>query len=370
MASRLVETRRPSTPSSSHRLDLPISRPQAEHLDETIRESRGPFSPIRTAQALRPEYSMMDLLERHILRYSQDGRWKERYEPALPTPKLQSVQGAVESGDGSMESSRCQTSGTLVPHLHRALPPIQEDRADERLSRGSITNHISMVPSASHISIPKTTNTSENECAMSPTNFFQMASPIFSSARVPVPRRQPHNVNDYSQRLTVSFLNDAHLAQGQLGQGENSQVGIHIKPDTVDPGESQSVVSSKESSDDANGEADYRFERPTTRREIQLVRDALLATRLDFRKITGREAPETPEDESYARQHQIIQQGTWAVWLQPDRAPPLLYSLDSWTGGFDNWHGMKTSPNGSNALFADFQHLLPHLDLRSMLASD
>lgn len=289
MASRLPGARRPSTPSSSHRLDVPVSRPQAEHLDETIWASKGPVSPIRTARVLRRKHTSMGRVKRNIPSLSsQDRRRKETYEPALTTPKLQRVQTAPAP----------RPKYTAMDLLQRNIP----------------------------------------------------------------------SLSSKDHRSKKKYVNDPHLAQGQLGQGEDSQVGIRIKPDTADHGESQSVFSIKELPDDANDEVDYRFIRPTTRYEIRQVREALLATRLGFRKETGCEAPETPEDECYARQHRIIQNGIWEVWLLVDKEPPLLYSIDSWTGGFDNWHGLKTSPNGANALFAEFQRLLPLLPRE--LASD
>lgn len=83
---------------------------------------------------------------------------------------------------------------------------------------------------------------------------------------------------------------------------------------------------------------DFRHIRPSNRREIGLVADALLPTRIDFHQILGSEAPETPEHECYAIRHNMIQTGAWKFWFLGGE-PPLLYSLNSYTGGFDKWRG-------------------------------
>lgn len=101
----------------------------------------------------------------------------------------------------------------------------------------------------------------------------------------------------------------------------------------------------------ANGEKDYRYVIPKTRREIQMIAEALLLTRLEFHRKIGCEAPETPEGECYAIQHQIIQNATWGFW-QLEGEPPVLWGLDSWTGGFGNWHRQNVLDPSSDTLFA------------------
>lgn len=113
-----------------------------------------------------------------------------------------------------------------------------------------------------------------------------------------------------------------HLVQTQPHQSGNGQVGSESQPGPEIP-------------EDTIGEVDYQRIRPTTRREIRDVRDALLSTRLDFRRKTGFEPPETSEDECYAVQHHLIQNAIREVWLL-DSEPPALRGLDSWTGGFNN----------------------------------
>ncbi|MCJ1462360.1 hypothetical protein MMC07_000960 [Pseudocyphellaria aurata] len=88
---------------------------------------------------------------------------------------------------------------------------------------------------------------------------------------------------------------------------------------------------------------DYRFRRPSTAIEAQHITDALLLTRLDFLRRTSFEAPRTRNTHSYAEQHNVIQEETKSVWLLDSAPPPVLCKLGVWTGGFDNWHGMKVS---------------------------
>ncbi|MCJ1267894.1 hypothetical protein MMC22_007780 [Lobaria immixta] len=140
-----------------------------------------------------------------------------------------------------------------------------------------------------------------------------------------------------------------HLVQTQPDRSGNGQVGIESQPGPEIP-------------EDTIGEVDYRRIRPTTRREIRDVRDALLSTRLDFRRKTGLEPPETPEDECYAVKHHLIQNAMREVWLLGSE-PPNLRGLDSWTSGFNNWHKLKNPDNSSDALFADFKQLVPGLGL-------
>lgn len=92
--------------------------------------------------------------------------------------------------------------------------------------------------------------------------------------------------------------------------------------------------------EDLKDKVDYRYVRPSNPREIQLVAEALLDTRLHFEQMLFNAAPATPEHECYAVQQQIIQNETWNFWLVGGK-PPLLYCLDKWTGGFDNWYRIK-----------------------------
>lgn len=157
----------------------------------------------------------------------------------------------------------------------------------------------------------------------------------------------------------------------QPGQSENGQVGVESQPSTVDSKENQSAdfnncefeeVASQEIPENAICEVDFRRIRPTTRRGVRDVRDALLSARLDFRRKTGFEPPDTPEDECYAVQHNIIQKAARKVWLL-DSQPPALCGFDSWTVGFGNWHKLKNPHNSSDALFANFKQLVPELGL-------
>lgn len=131
---------------------------------------------------------------------------------------------------------------------------------------------------------------------------------------------------------------------------EENKAWESSQQDSVDAGEPQSLdLESEEITmqelrkigqeipEMANGEKDYRYVSPKIRREIQMVAEALLLTRLEFHRKIGCEAPETPEGECYAIQHQIIQNVTWGFW-QLEGEPPVLWGLDSWTGGFGNWH--------------------------------
>ncbi|MCJ1469863.1 hypothetical protein MMC07_008507 [Pseudocyphellaria aurata] len=90
---------------------------------------------------------------------------------------------------------------------------------------------------------------------------------------------------------------------------------------------------------------DYRFVRPSNRREYRLVADALLSARLDFQRFTGFEPPETPEHESYAVQWNMLHHAVLDVWVAK-RKPPRLHCLGPWCGGLDNWHGLKCLGRG------------------------
>lgn len=166
-----------------------------------------------------------------------------------------------------------------------------------------------------------------------------------------------------SERPWTVFQESDPLAQIRFDQSLDDHLGINSQQNPLGTGGTQSLESngwqiedviSLDNPDDVNGELDYRFLRPNNSREIGLVSDALLSTRLDFRRKMGCEAPETPKDECYAVQHEFIQNETWRVWLL-DSEPPVLYSLYSWTGGFDNWHGLKILDHSSDVSVPDSQ---------------
>lgn len=150
------------------------------------------------------------------------------------------------------------------------------------------------------------------------------------------------------------------LAQTQLGPRKTHRITIKSQPGSVDAGQTQNVdfngwqpkkTIGLEIPEAPTGELDYRYIRATSRRDISLVADALW-TELELYTRVGCEVPQTPQDECYAVQYQIIQKRTSELWLLRSE-PPHLHSLNSWTGGFDNWHGLKILDNGSDALVVE-----------------
>lgn len=104
--------------------------------------------------------------------------------------------------------------------------------------------------------------------------------------------------------------------------------------------------------DGAIGDVDFRYICPATCREIELVADALFFTRLDFYRRMRVEAPDTPEDECYAIQQQRIQNAIRDLRFGDGEPPQLLGLNNTWTGGFENWHGLqKPSDSRSNVFW-------------------
>lgn len=198
------------------------------------------------------------------------------------------------------------------------------------------------------------------EILVSPTTLSQRATPAFSSTPITLPRLRSNNVKHFPEQQRMYPMGTGPPAQAQLSESQNGQVGTKMFPG---PGRQPVHINNSQPNQFTNQGIsrvinepdDYRFLRPTTASEAQQVTEALLLTRLDFLRRTGFEAPFTPNNRSYAEQHHIIQNGTQEVWLLESEPPPRLCMLGSWTGGFDNWHGLKILGKGTlNALFNDF----------------
>ena len=81
---------------------------------------------------------------------------------------------------------------------------------------------------------------------------------------------------------------------------------------------------------------DFRFEKPQTIADKANIKAVLRVTRAEFRSRHGFEAPDTPKDETYHAQYQILQQKHAHLWIIDD-SPPLLIGIGPWFGSFDSW---------------------------------
>ncbi|MCJ1267249.1 hypothetical protein MMC22_007134 [Lobaria immixta] len=293
----LLKTRHLSKPSASRRLDVSRSQPEAkaQNSDETMWASQEPSSLFRNTAAPENRSTAFGLVQR-----------------AMPT--VFSPANLPGTGDQSFQRKRSYTL--------RAEPEDAEDFpvAKRRRVQGF---------------------TRSRDCSV-------QSSPD-----------QSINGGNLSESPITVFPENNSLAQTQLGRTQNDQASISGEPGPVEYGKIQSVdfndwqtqeSTNQECPEDVIGKADYRCIRPTSRRESRSVAEALVFTRLDYQWKMGLEAPETPEDECYAIQHNIIHNAARGAWLQ-DSEPPALYCLPSWTGGFDNWHKLKPCSPVSSSHF-------------------
>lgn len=374
----LLETRHLSKPSVSHRLDVNRSQPEAkaQNSDETMWASQEPPSLFKNTAAPENRSTVFGLAQRAMptifspahLPGTGDQPFQRKRSHTLraesedaedfPVAKRRSVQGFTTSRDCSVQSSPHQSSRKAVSHLRPALSSIREGECtDERLDLNDSTNPNSAVPPVSNTILQ--TGTRGNEIPVSPMNEFQGMSPALRSDQLLLPHLQSINGGNLSESPMAVFPENNPPAQTQLGRTSNDQVSISDEPGSVEDRKIQSVdfndwqtqeSTNQEYPEDVIDKADYRCIRPTSRREIRSVAEALVFTRLDYQWKMGLEAPETPEDECYAVQHNIIHNAAPGAWLQ-DSEPPALYCLPSWTGGFDNWHKLKPCSPVSSSHF-------------------
>lgn len=237
----------------------------------------------------------------------------------LPAPKRRSIQNVIRSGEGSVLSSSSRTLGSLPPWLPQAPSIREEDVAEE--SRPSNRDRLLKRPRAC---FPGTAPS---------------VQPFNPPGNTPIPQRR-FTASDCIRNVVSGSFPSANPQESfeQTLRRKRSHALASWSDANDLPAPKRRDMGRRAA--DLDGKMDYRYVRPSGPREIQLVADALVATRRHFHQITVCEAPATPEHESYAAQHQILQEETRKVWLLGGK-PPLLYRLGQWTGGFDNWHGHK-----------------------------
>ena len=92
---------------------------------------------------------------------------------------------------------------------------------------------------------------------------------------------------------------------------------------------------------------DIRLVKPSNPSEQFSINAALFYTRLDYRSLTGREAPATPNAESYMFQYLQIEEHHRAYWAERGVCPNLV-SIGEWYGGF----GMVPIPMLSDEVYS------------------
>ncbi|MCJ1470334.1 hypothetical protein MMC07_008979 [Pseudocyphellaria aurata] len=295
---RPMQSSRPfptGTPSSSRRLEVTGSQPLAP----AINLSAGPAGP-----------SLLSTIAQPLSANETAGAADSEYEEKISAATRWNVQGDVGTGVGAVQSSR------FLPRLPQVkVAPRPQSRFLAQIREA-------------------------NEGNGSSQSLSSVAGlPGFKTA----PRPQPQAlspIREESKKVEEREILEKEVDHRFLRPSAAQQV----------PSAPWMVPSQHEMpKPQILQEVDFRFIRPRNAREMLLVRDALLSSRLDFHWQIGFEAPETPQGESYAEQHRMLQNMIESRWLLSN-PPPRLKWLDTWTGGFDNWHGLKAHSRDMHAL--------------------
>lgn len=150
-----------------------------------------------------------------------------------------------------------------------------------------------------------------------------------SQTYLPMNNSSPGDIG-YRSHSSGSFVEDPLSRQENLdsqlsqqfrrtgGNEERHELNEHTNNYTINPPE---------------GAVDYRYVRPNTDEEIELVSQALVNTWMEFSNLSGRIASNTPSHESYAVQYDLLEQEFSRIW-RGQGPPPRLTNVGPWKDGF------------------------------------
>ncbi len=152
-----------------------------------------------------------------------------------------------------------------------------------------------------------------------------------SATPIPVKGKSDKSVQDgISEPFDSAYDSDKPLAKRQRATRP---------PHLANPNNSHDLDGPTQVEDHTE-QTDYRYIDPRTNEDKRAIQQALELTREDFRKKTRMNVPPRLatkfRDESYVSQRLRLQDMLSKVWVGSG-APPQLYNLPAWYGGFVKW---------------------------------